>query len=93
MRPLLLACGLFATTQLSHTQVFLPPQISGQTEIPDIGSGVGLLDQQKEKLIGEKVYREVRRQMPTVQDAWLEDQFFKCFQVFSAKLSLGNRLV
>ncbi|WP_336949022.1 M48 family metalloprotease [Acinetobacter junii] len=90
MRPLLLACGLFATTQLSHTQVFLPPQISGQTEIPDIGSGVGLLDQQKEKLIGEKVYREVRRQMPTVQDAWLEDQFLQVFSGILSQTQLGQ---
>jgi predicted Zn-dependent protease len=86
----LLACGLFATTQLSHTQIFLPTQNMGQTEVPDIGSGIGLLDQQKEKLIGEKVYREVHRQMPTIQDAWLEDQFLQVFSGILSQTQLGQ---
>ncbi len=90
MRSLLLACGLFATTQLSHTEVFLPSQGTGQTEVPEIGSGIGLLDQQKEKFIGEKVYREVHRQMPTVQDAWLEDQFFQVFSGILSQTQLGQ---
>ena len=90
MRSLLLACGLLATTQLSHTQIFLPTQTIGQTEVPEIGSGVGLLDQQKEKLIGEKVYREVHRQMPTVQDAWLEDQFLQVFSGILSQTQLGQ---
>ena len=86
----MLACGLFATTQLSHTQIFLPTQNMGQTEVPDIGSGIGLLDQQKEKLIGEKVYREVHRQMPTIQDAWLEDQFLEVFSGILSQTQLGQ---
>lgn len=90
MRSLLLACGLFATTQLSHTQIFLPTQNMGQTEVPDIGSGIGLLDQQKEKLIGEKVYREVHRQMPTIQDAWLQDQFLQVFSGILSQTQLGQ---
>jgi predicted Zn-dependent protease len=90
LRSLLLACGLLATTQLSHTQIFLPTQAIGQTEVPEIGSGVGLLDQQKEKLIGEKVYREVHRQMPTVQDAWLEDQFLQVFSGILSQTQLGQ---
>ena len=90
MRSLLLACGLLATTQLSHTQIFLPTQTIGQTEVPEIGSGIGLLDQQKEKLIGEKVYREVHRQMPTIQDAWLEDQFLQVFSGILSQTQLGQ---
>ena len=86
----MLACGLFATTQLSHTQIFWPTQNMGQTEVPDIGSGIGLLDQQKEKLIGEKVYREVHRQMPTIQDAWLEDQFLQVFSGILSQTQLGQ---
>ncbi|WP_336938282.1 M48 family metalloprotease [Acinetobacter modestus] len=79
-----------ATTQLSHTQIFLPTQTIGQTEVPEIGSGIGLLDQQKEKLIGEKVYREVHRQMPTLQDAWLEDQFLQVFSGILSQTQLGQ---
>ncbi|ATZ67687.1 M48 family metalloprotease [Acinetobacter haemolyticus] len=90
MRSLLLACGLIATTQISHTQIFLPSQTAGQTEVPDIGSGVGLLDQQKEKFIGEKVYRQVHRQMPTIQDAWLEDQFLQVFSGILSQTQLGQ---
>ncbi|MCH7338661.1 M48 family metalloprotease [Acinetobacter genomosp. 16BJ] len=90
MRSFLLACGLFATTQLSHTEVFLPAHSAGQTEVPEIGSGIGLLDQQKEKFIGEKVYREVHRQMPTVQDAWLEDQFLQVFSGILSQTQLGQ---
>ncbi|MCH7382564.1 M48 family metalloprotease [Acinetobacter dispersus] len=90
MRSLLLTCGLLATTQLSHTEVFLPSHTAGQTEVPEIGSGIGLLDQQKEKFIGEKVYREVHRQMPTVQDAWLEGQFFQVFSGILSQTQLGQ---
>ncbi|MFM6958185.1 MAG: M48 family metalloprotease [Acinetobacter sp.] len=90
MRSLLLACGLVATTQLSHTQVFLPTPTTGQIEVHEIGSGIGLLDQQKEKLIGEKVYREVHRQMPAVQDTWLEDQFLQVFSGILSQTQLGQ---
>ncbi|WP_416201967.1 M48 family metalloprotease [Acinetobacter sp. NIPH 2100] len=79
-----------ATTQLSHTEVFLPSHTAGQAEVPEIGSGIGLLDQQKEKFIGEKVYREVHRQMPTVQDAWLEDQFLQVFSGILSQTQLGR---
>ncbi|MCH7293286.1 M48 family metalloprotease [Acinetobacter genomosp. 15BJ] len=75
---------------MSHTEVFLPTHSAGQTEVPEIGSGIGLLDQQKEKFIGEKVYREVHRQMPTVQDAWLEDQFFQVFSGILSQTQLGQ---
>jgi len=68
----------------------LPAHSAGQTEVPEIGSGIGLLDQQKEKFIGEKVYREVHRQMPTVQDAWLEDQFFQVFSGILSQTQLGQ---
>ncbi|WP_442892281.1 M48 family metalloprotease [Acinetobacter sp. 102] len=75
---------------MSHTEVFLPAHSAGQTEVPEIGSGIGLLDQQKEKFIGEKVYREVHRQMPTVQDAWLEDQFLQVFSGILSQTQLGQ---
>ncbi|ENV08109.1 hypothetical protein F966_03973 [Acinetobacter higginsii] len=68
----------------------MPVHSAGQTEVPEIGSGIGLLDQQKEKFIGEKVYREVHRQMPTVQDAWLEDQFLQVFSGILSQTQLGQ---
>ena len=90
MRSLLLACGLLAMAQLGHTQVFLPSQYTGQADAPEIGSGIGLLDQQKEKLIGETVYREVHRQLPVIQDAWLEDQFLHVFSSILSQTQLGQ---
>jgi predicted Zn-dependent protease len=68
----------------------LPTPTTGQIEVPEIGSGIGLLDQQKEKLIGEKVYREVHRQMPAVQDTWLEDQFLQVFSGILSQTQLGQ---
>ena len=48
-------------------------------DIPEIGSGVGLIDQQREQMIGEKVYRQVQKQLPVVQNPWMEDQLFSVF--------------
>lgn len=50
-----------------------------QFHVPEIGSGVGLIDQYKEHRIGEKVYREVQRQLPILNNPWLEDQLFSTF--------------
>lgn len=68
----------------------MPPSPTGQIELPEIGNGIGLLDQQKEKLIGEKVYREVHRQMPTIQDIWLEEQFLQVFSGILSQTQLGQ---
>src|SRR5690606_105666 len=58
--------------------------------VPDIGAGIGLLDQQKEKMIGEKVYREVHRQMPVMQDPWLEDQLLSVFSHILSQTQLSQ---
>ncbi len=61
-----------------------------QFSVPEIGSGVGLIDQQKEKMIGEKVFREVQRQMPVMQNPWLEDQLFNVFSHILSQTQLGQ---
>lgn len=66
---------------------------SGKTpnfDIPEIGSGVGLIDQQKERMIGEKVYRQVQYQMPVLHDVWLEDQFMTIFSRILSQTKLGS---
>ena len=77
MKHLLLICGLsfasIATTQSANLTT------TAQFNVPEIGSGVGLIDQQKERSIGEKVYREVQRKMPVTQNPWLEDQLINTF--------------
>ena len=58
--------------------------------MPDIGGGVGLLDQQKEKAIGEKVFREVNKQMPVTQNPWLEDRLFAVFSHILSQTQLNQ---
>ena len=52
---------------------------SPQFNVPKIGSGIGLIDRQNEKMIGEKVYREVQHQLPVAHNTWLEDQLLSVF--------------
>ena len=59
-------------------------------KVPEIGGGVGLIDQQKEKMIGEKVFREVQKQMPVLQNPWLEDQLFNVFSHILSQTQLGQ---
>jgi len=61
-----------------------------QFSVPEIGSGIGLIDQQKEKMIGEKVFREVQRHMPVMQNPWLEDQLFNVFSHILSQTQLGQ---
>ncbi|MDV4313713.1 M48 family metalloprotease [Acinetobacter indicus] len=63
---------------------------SPQFNVPEIGAGVGLIDQQKERMIGEKVYREVQRQMPVAQNPWLEDQLFSVFSHLLSQTQMGQ---
>ena len=88
MKHLLLICGLsfasIATTQSANLTT------TPQFNVPEIGSGVGLIDQQKERSIGEKVYREVQRKMPVTQNPWLEDQLINTFSHLLSQTQLGQ---
>ncbi|MFW1849226.1 M48 family metalloprotease [Acinetobacter guillouiae] len=75
---------------MSSADDFLQTQNSTQFEVPEIGSGVGFLDQQKEKTIGEKVYRQVQQRMPVLQDPWLEDQFMLVFSKILRQTQLSQ---
>ncbi|WP_336026698.1 M48 family metalloprotease [Acinetobacter pittii] len=86
--PIILSTAFI--TNASYAQPFDPQPSANQVEIPNIGSGIGLLDQQKEKFIGEKVFREVHKQMPVIQDVWLEDQFFQVFSSILSETQLGQ---
>ena len=88
MKRVLLICGLsfasIATTQSANLTT------TAQFNVPEIGSGVGLIDQQKERSIGEKVYREVQRKMPVTQNPWLEDQLINTFSHLLSQTQLGQ---
>lgn len=79
MKRLALACGLTMCMVTGHSSSHDFNQATAHFSVPDIGTGVGLLDQQKERMIGEKVYREVHKQMPVMQNPWLEDQLLSVF--------------
>ncbi|SDY46562.1 M48 family metalloprotease [Acinetobacter kyonggiensis] len=89
MKRFLLACStaLISVMGATHSaNVNALPQFS----VPEIGSGIGLIDQQKEKMIGEKVFREVQRHMPVMQNPWLEDQLFNVFSHILSQTQLGQ---
>lgn len=88
LKPLFLACSLGLLSSLSSAA--MPFESTVQFNVPEIGSGVGFLDQQKEKMIGEKVYREVQRQLPVLQNPWLEDQLFSVFSHLLSQTQLGQ---
>lgn len=89
MKRFLWACNitLISAMALTHSaNVNSTPQFN----VPEIGSGVGLIDQQKEKMIGEKVFREVQKQMPVLQNPWLEDQLVSVFSHILSQTQLGQ---
>ena len=61
-----------------------------QFDVPEIGGGVGFIDQQKERAIGEKVFRQVQHQLPIIHDPWLEDQFMSVFSRILSQTQLGE---
>lgn len=63
---------------------------SPQFNVPEIGSGIGLIDRQNEKMIGEKVYREVQHQLPIAHNTWLEDQLLSVFSNILSQTQLGQ---
>ena len=89
MKRLFLAGSLGLLTAFTSTHgvnFTTSPQFNG----PEIGAGVGLIDQEKERMIGEKVYREVQRQMPVAQNPWLEDQLFSVFSHLLSQTQMGQ---
>lgn len=64
--------------------------VSPQFNVPEIGSGVGFIDQYNEQVIGEKVYREVQRQLPVIENIWLEDQLMAAFSNILSQTQLGQ---
>lgn len=90
MNKTFLSLCLCLSTSISSADDFLQTQNSTQFEVPEIGSGVGFIDQQKEKTIGEKVYRQVQQQMPVLQDPWLEDQFMLVFSKILSQTQLSQ---
>ena len=79
-------CAIAHITWADATHFSSTPQFN----VPEIGSGIGLIDRQNEKMIGEKVYREVQHQLPIAHNAWLEDQLLLVFSNILSQTQLGQ---
>ena len=82
------ACLATILTLSSAKTAAFEPHV--QFHVPEIGSGIGLIDQHKEHQIGEKVYREVQRQLPVLNNPWLEDQLFGTFAHILSQTQLSK---
>lgn len=87
-RALILSSIFFSS--LGFAEVFFSSNKTDHSiEVPEIGSGVGLLDEQKETKVGEKVYRKVHRQLPVLKNPWLEDQLLYVFSNILSQTQLS----
>ncbi|MDC4963248.1 M48 family metalloprotease [Acinetobacter baumannii] len=86
--PVILSLALI--TNASYANPFEPKPASGQVEIPNIGSGVGLINRQVDNWIAEKAYREIHKQLPIVNDLWLQDQIDDLFLRTAQAAKLEN---
>ncbi|RYY79440.1 MAG: hypothetical protein EOO69_06660 [Moraxellaceae bacterium] len=48
-------------------------------EIPDLGAGSSLLEQQQETRLGEMVLRQIGQEMPLYNDPWTQDELSQIF--------------
>ena len=48
-------------------------------EIPDLGAGSNLLEQQQETRLGEMVLRQIGQEMPLYNDPWTQDELSQIF--------------
>lgn len=91
LKQVLFAVGLSSLTAMSSTFGYDASSSSfTAVEAPSIGSGIGLIDQQQERFIGEKVYREVHKHMPVLENPWLEDQLSATFSRILSQTQLGQ---
>jgi predicted Zn-dependent protease len=94
LKRILLACSLGVFTAAAQVQASDSATVefnsAAQFSVPEIGGGVGLLDQQKERAIGEKVFREVNKQMPVMQNPWLEDRLYSVFSNILSQTQLNQ---
>ena len=80
------ATALLNTSRAAMTEPFHHHNESAfGVEIPDLGAGTSLLDQQQETRLGEMVLRQIGKEMPLYQDPWTQDELGKIFsRIYSA---------
>lgn len=86
----ILTLSFMIQLNIAHAATFNQSYTPEVNTVPEIGAGIGLIDQQNERFLGEKVYREIQQHLPVIQDAWLEDQLNQIFFKILAQTNLGN---
>lgn len=86
--------SLLSSCLISHTvyadNVYFSQQTQAIPTVVDISGGISLLEQNRERLIGEKVYREIHQQMLLIEDIWLEDSLMFIFSQILSQSQMGQ---
>lgn len=85
---------ILSSCLISHAvyadNVYFSQQTQAIPTVVDISGGVSLLEQNRERLIGEKVYREIHQQMLLIEDIWLEDSLMLIFSQILSQSQMGQ---
>ena len=82
----------FVLPSSAHEQDLSQRDKNPYLDVPEISGGVGFLSQQQEKAIGERMLRAVRKQLPVIEDAWLEQEIAGIFGHIYSQTNLGQPL-
>ena len=68
-RLICLACAISMPVYAEDFAYHYRPE---SLDVPNVGGmSVGIIDQQNEKILGEKVYREIHSHLDVIQNPWL----------------------
>lgn len=86
-RLICLACAISMPVYAEDFAYHYRPE---SLDVPNVGGmSVGIIDQQNEKILGEKVYREIHSHLDVIQNPWLEDQLDAIFRNIVSQTNLG----
>lgn len=94
----LVASVLTSTISLAvDTTLFDMPQqnkpksnLGSSFDVPTLGATPGLLEQQHEERLAELVLRQLGKEVPMVEDAWIKDELMKVFSKIYSNASIGS---
>lgn len=65
---------------------------NNQLEIPSLGTGSSQVDRIRDRLIGEKVYRQLHQHFPLISDPWLDNELMSTFTNILNQTDLGQTI-
>jgi predicted Zn-dependent protease len=99
LNPLMLALGLlFANPSpaVDTTLFDMPAQnkpkssLGNSFDVPTLGATPGLIERQHEEKLAEMVLRQLGKEVPLVEDAWVKDELMKVFSKIYSNASIGS---